>query len=330
MATQDRFKQTVISVLARRAANRCSNPSCGAITSGPADERDSAVNVGEAAHIYGASPGSARYDPDMASVDRSAITNAIWLCGNCHKLADDDPRRYPAGLLFEWQREHEMRISEQVGKAAADIRQRYERRRLEEFGRLSYLAERLILEKDDYWEYLLTAEVLRHEIVPVVRRWNALKRGLYVKPFARIEKSDCFAWLSDKSNEIRCIVSAFSELTNVEFSRSWGAPGVEGSDVDIISTCRLYGEVCSSTLAWEESVRFTHVDSCFTEVRDLYVGVAGSVIEQAEKIPKFLTETIATKPTVGEYNLVLTVSLPGGWVEDVNAALKRAVRAFGG
>lgn len=328
MAIEDRFKQAVIVTLAKRAANRCSNPDCGAITSGPTDEPDGAVNVGEAAHIYGANPGSARYDPDMISADRSAITNAIWLCGNCHKLVDDAPGKYPAGLLFEWQREHERWISGQVGKVAAEIRQRYEKRHLEEFGKLSYLAERLILEKDAYWEYLLTAEVLRYEMAAVVRRWNALKRGLYVRPLVRIEKADSFAWISDKLQEIRIIVDAFSELTNVEFTRSWGAPGVAGSDVDIVSTCRLYGELCSSTLAWEESVRFSRVDDSFIEVRDLYVGVAGALIDQAEKIPGFLTETLASMPASGNYELVLTVSLPDGWVDAVNAAMRRAVRAL--
>ena len=34
MAVEDRFKQSVIVTLAKRAANRCSNPNCGAITSG--------------------------------------------------------------------------------------------------------------------------------------------------------------------------------------------------------------------------------------------------------------------------------------------------------
>lgn len=188
MAVEDRFKQSVIVTLAKRAANRCSNPNCGAITSGPTEEPNGSVNVGEAAHIYGANPGSARYDPDMTSTDRSAITNAIWLCSNCHKLVDDDPIKYPVGLLFEWQKEHERRMAEQVGKVAAEIRQRYEKRYLEEFGRLSYLSERLITEKNKYWEYLLTAEVLRYETAPIIQRWNALQRGLYVKPFVRVKK----------------------------------------------------------------------------------------------------------------------------------------------
>ncbi|MBT2746586.1 MULTISPECIES: hypothetical protein [unclassified Lysobacter] len=260
MATQDRFKQSTVVTLAKRAANLCSNPECNAITSGPGVEVADTVNVGEAAHIYGANPGSARYDPDMASIDRSGINNAIWLCANCHKIVDDDPNRYPAGLLFEWQREHESCVARKVGKVSAEARQRYEKRHLEEFGKLSYLAERLILEKGVDWEYLLTAEVLRYEIAPIVRRWNALKRGLYVKPYHRVDKWGFFTWMHGKSDEMLRIVRAFTALTNTEFARAWGAPGIAGNDVDIVSVCRLYGEVCSNTLAWEESVRFTHVD----------------------------------------------------------------------
>ncbi|AZE23154.1 MULTISPECIES: HNH endonuclease [Pseudomonas] len=328
MSTEDRFKQSVITTLAKRAANQCANPECGAVTSGPTGEPNGSVNVGEAAHIYGAHRGSARYDEKMASSDRSAITNAIWLCGNCHKRIDDDPSKYPPGLLFEWQREHERRISEQLGKTAAEVRHRYEKRHLEEFGRLSYLAERLIIEKDDYWEYLLTAEVLRFEMAPTIQRWNALKRGLYTKPIHRIDRDDSFSWLTDKSQEILLIVAAFGNLTNFELARTWGEPGIAGSDVDIVSTCRLYGEVCSNTLLWEESVRFTRVDDDFSEVRDLFIGIAGEIIEQTAKIPKFLTEMVAPKPTSGTYKLELIIELPAEWEKRVTTALKRAERAI--
>lgn len=190
MATEDRFKQAVVAILAKRAANRCSNPDCGAITSGPADDPSGSINVGEAAHIYGANPGSARFNAGMASSDRSSITNAIWLCSNCHKMIDDDPDRYPAGLLFEWQTEHERTISEQIGKAGAELRRKYEERHLEELGRLSYLSERIIREKGDFWDYRLTAEALRFEMAPVLERWNALGRGLYMRSNYRVPRLD--------------------------------------------------------------------------------------------------------------------------------------------
>ena len=328
MPTEDKFKQSVITTLAKRAASICSNPSCGAITSGPSDLPEASVNVGEAAHIFGAQHGSARYSPEMSSAERSAISNGIWLCSNCHKLIDNDPQKYPPGLLFEWQRDHERSISERVGKAASEARRRYENRHLEEFGRLSYLSERLILEKGDYWEYLLTAEVLRHEMAPVVQRWNALKRGLYVKPAVRIERGQFFSWASAHMGEIGLIVHAFEELTNTELKRSWGEPGVAGNDLDIVTTCRLYAEVCKSTLAWEESVRFVSMDDVFMEIRDLLVGIAGEIIEKAERIPTFISETIAERPTSGRYELVLTIGLPDGWTSAVSAALKRVAKAL--
>jgi hypothetical protein len=58
------------------------------------------------------------------------------------------------------------------------------------------------------------------------------------------------------------------------------------------------------------------------------VGVTGAFLDHAEKIPKFLMETIAPKPTSGRYVLELIISLPDGWVDEVNAAMKRAARAF--
>jgi len=327
MAIENKFKKSIIITLAKRAANRCSNPDCGAITSGPSNNPNDSVNVGEAAHIYGANLGSARYDADMITTDRNAISNAIWLCGNCHKLIDDDPVKYPAGLLFEWQREHEFRISEQVGKIAAEIRQRYEKRHLEEFGRLSYLAERLIIEKSDYWEYLLTAEMLRHEMTPVIQRWSALKRGLYVKPTTPINDADFMPWLLDRLHEIQNITNAFDEIINIEFSRAWGAPNIAGSDTDIINTSRLFTEMCESTLAWEEMVRFARVGEIFSEAHSLLIGIAGGLIEHSAKVPKFLMDTIADSPTSGIFELQLTITLPDGWSDKLNEAIKRALHA---
>ncbi|WP_056176655.1 HNH endonuclease [Lysobacter sp. Root604] len=327
MATEDRFKQSVIVTLAKRAANRCSNPDCKAITSGPTDDPAGSVNVGEAAHIYGANPGAARYDADMSSSARSDISNAIWLCGNCHKLVDDDPNRFPVGLLFEWQREHARTISDLVGKAGADVRERYEKRHLDELGRLSYLAERLILEKDGPWEYRLTAEVLRFEMAPVLRRWDALQRGLYMKPATRVAKVDFLSWLDDRMAEIRVMIRAFGELSNVEFARAWGAPGVPGIESDIISVCRLYREVCEACLAWEETVRFSTVDDVYIEVRDLLVGVAGGIIDEAAKVPDFMSKILADNRAEGQFLLSMKLSLPDGWSDKMNSALARARRS---
>lgn len=328
MANEDRFKQATINVVAKRAGNRCSNPECGALTIGPTETPAGVVNVGEAAHIYGANPGSARYVATMVPAERSAITNAIWLCGNCHKLVDDDESRYPAGLLFEWQREHERRIAEIIGKAGADLRRRYEDRHLEEFGRLSYLAERIILEKGDLWEYRLTAEALRFEMKPVLRRWDALKRGLYMKANYEVPKDGTALWLRMRMNEVLQITHAFSELMNEEFRRSWGDEGVAGDDALIVATCRLYSGMCLSAVEWEEAVRFAVVHEVFDEVRDLLLGIGGGLVDEAAKLPPYLTELFSGTPEPGVHKFSLSLELPEGWNEAVEAALGRAAEAY--
>lgn len=330
MASEDRFKKSVVTTLAKRAANRCSSPECGAITSGPTDNPDGSVNVGEAAHIYGAHPGSARYEPSMSSTDRSSISNAIWLCSNCHKLIDDDPNKYPAGLLFEWQREHENKIAAQIGRVATEIRQRYEKRHLEEFGKLSYLAERIILEKGDYWEFLLTAEIFRFEITPIAQRWEALKKGLYVKPTNRINDKDFINWIDDRIFEIKQILHAFEQLTNCELSRAWGEPGTAGSDTGIVATCRLYTEICNSVISWEENVRFTRASDVFSEAHSLFIGIAGIIIEKCTEIPKFISDTISQKPTSGSFHHTLAIDLPDDWFKKVDIAMKHGISSIKG
>lgn len=328
MSLVDRFSRVTVQTLAKRAANQCSNPSCGATTSGPTESAHGSVNVGEAAHIYGANPGSARYKAEMMPVERSSISNAIWLCGNCHKLVDDDASRYPAGLLFEWQREHERVIKERVGKASAQLRERYEKRHLHKFGELSYAAERLIIEKGDLWEYALTAQVLRDETFPLLRRAQALHQGLYVKPSVRIPKEASFSWISDRSHEISLLAKALGSLGSSVLARAWGEPGVAGNDELIVETARLFGELCRSAIAVEESIRFARLDECFGRVHSLFFGVTLRLIEQIEKIPVFLFETIESKPTSGSYKIVLTITLPEGWSEEVDLALKSAQIAY--
>ncbi|SAY47529.1 hypothetical protein KRIGEM_00468 [Komagataeibacter rhaeticus] len=258
----------------------------------------------------------------MTSAERADITNAIWLCSNCHKLVDDDPLRYPAGLLFEWQKDHESVVSAQIGKAGAVVRQRYERRHLEEFGKLSYLSERIILEKGDLWEYRLTCEVLRYEMGPVTQRWSALQRGLYTRALTKIPEEEFMSWIHMKFSEMMKIIHSLSTLANFEFVRAWGEAGVPGDDKAIVATCRLVAEACSRALAWEESVRFCVVDNLFEKCQGLLFGIVGRVIDEMSKVSSFMNDIFCKDDLSGQHHLSLVFDLPNGWENTFNEELK--------
>ena len=122
MKVRDEFPSAVKTVLAQRAAGRCSNPDCGAVTSGPGLDPGKAVNVGVAAHITAASRGGPRYDPALTPAERMAAQNGIWLCETCAKLIDSDVTRYTVEVLRQWKTRAEERAATMLaaGTGSAD------------------------------------------------------------------------------------------------------------------------------------------------------------------------------------------------------------------
>lgn len=114
---RDDFSEESKRVIANRAGNRCSRPSCRALTSGPQVDPIRALNVGVAAHITAASAGGPRFDPILSSAKRRHPHNGIWLCQTCAKLLDNDPLRFPADELRRWKRETEDEALSQIGRA---------------------------------------------------------------------------------------------------------------------------------------------------------------------------------------------------------------------
>lgn len=124
------------------------------------------------------------------------------------------------------------------------------------------------------------------------------------------------------------IITAFSEIANVDFKRAWGEPGVPGSDIDIVETSRLFAELCRNALEWEEAVRFVRVDDMFSELQTIYSGVASGLIEEVAKVPPFFTAKLAEEGLQGTHILSLSPQLPDGWLEEAQAAMASATEAY--
>ncbi len=112
--------------LAMRSGNVCALKACRvALTSDGKDSEPSVI--GEAAHIYGESPGtktkkaSARYREDMTNEERNHYNNLIYLCPTCHTKIDKQEEDYPAEMLFQQKAEHEDWVEEQIDNGMSDV-----------------------------------------------------------------------------------------------------------------------------------------------------------------------------------------------------------------
>lgn len=101
---RDDFSPKTIAALAKRVGYQCSNPSCRRTTIGPGVDQDTAASIGTAAHITAASGLGPRFDSSVIPRQRSDISNGIWLCADCGRLIDSDPKRFSVDLLRRWKK----------------------------------------------------------------------------------------------------------------------------------------------------------------------------------------------------------------------------------
>jgi hypothetical protein len=327
------FGKSVIETLAKRAANWCSNSECRILTSGPSDSPDKAINIGEAAHIYGAKKGSARYRDDMTDTSRSEITNGIWLCRNCHKLIDNDSHRFSAELLFEWRNVHESYVISLVGTPNDNLRLQLSEKEILPFSDDSPRARQIVHDRPDLWEYSLTAELLSGYLKSSLRKWRDLKRGLYVKDLEQIDELDVFNWLSAKMNEIVGLIESLEQLYARELHEAWGLPGESGDPLEIKHVCKLIQDASERLVRWEEEVRFIHTSEIFDRLLEHLRDCAGNQLNELSGIPEILEEGVDwAKTNPGKERTIehtIVFELPENWSEHVNTELQRIENELG-
>jgi len=72
-------------------------------------------NLGQAAHIRGASPEGPRSDKSITRQDRISIHNAIWLCLSCARKIDLDESVFTIELLKNWKTRAEIFTDKRAG-----------------------------------------------------------------------------------------------------------------------------------------------------------------------------------------------------------------------
>jgi hypothetical protein len=290
MASPD-FRARTVETLARRAAFLCSNPDCRANTVGPNSDPGKATTIGEAAHIFGARPGSKRFRAAMTDSARSAITNGIWLCCNCHQKVDSDEYRYTSDVLFAWREQHEHFVQSELGNSADRILGERQREELEPFASYPPLIRRIVLDKPDGWEWRLTAELMRYLNEPLFRKLSDLREGLYAAPQEHIDEEEAPEWVRQRLAEMSRLMKPLDGLVR-RLNQSWGKPGEPGSVEEIHHVCRLFRASLEQVVLFEERVYFANGPDSYARALRLLRDIAGSQADKLAEIPIFMDELL--------------------------------------
>jgi hypothetical protein len=317
------FTRKTAETLFKRAASMCSNPSCRAITSGPNDDPDGVVRIGDAAHIYGARPSAKRFRSDLTDSQRANVTNGIWLCRNCPGKVDADEAYYTADVLFDWRRAHEAHVLSLLGRQTGKLSSSVDL----EFERETHLARRIVDDRPFAWEYRLLAELLKSQITRPIRRSKDLRAGLYTRPKTIIKELEAIDWIRAQIDASIYLMEPLPKLINVELAHALGPSGIPGDPIEILHVCRLIGEATQSIVTWEESVLFAQPPNAFIGIQSTLSGVMAHQLAQLATIPTRLDSAIdraEEEPGVRhEFLIEIVFEVPAGWGESMELEISK-------
>lgn len=329
------FSKLTLDTLARRARFQCSNPDCRIHTVGPHSEPEKATTIGEGAHIRGAKVGSARFDETMSDVTRAAITNAIWLCRNCHGEVDRDEAKYPAELLYVWRKKHEEHVSTELGTPGERARYEVEMARYNFLSGYPQIIHRIVLDKPEGWEWRLAAELMRHLNKPEFKRLRNLRAGHYFRPQPHIQIEEFPRWLVERTHIMSNLLGPLGHLFD-RLTGSFGKAGEPADAEEMHDVCILIRDMLSEMVNHEEVLRFTNLPEECVELRAILMETIGRNAERLEELPVKLDEFIAligtdhggTKENPTVVTWIVPFETPKDFVQSFNKALSRFQRTL--
>lgn len=330
---RSKFPRSLVLTLAQRACYHCSNPDCRRLTSGPHSRKDKSLISGEAAHIFGANSGSARFDGSMSARARSEITNAIWLCVECHTVIDRDPDRYEASLLFRWKDEHDRYIASERSSLGDRLRYEDKLQQIEEFSSYPAPIRRILLDRPPAWEWRLTAELLRFLCRSELRKLTDLRGGLYTRPLQQVTLHEFTAWISLQLATMSQLLAPIEKILP-KLLASWGEKNQPGDAGEILHYCLLIRDLLRNVGLHEEKVTFIYIPRECERVVELIKGIVASQAEKILQIPDHIEDAIAflgtehsgtvENPTLLSHEIVFEV--PEDWEMEFTAELESLTR----
>jgi hypothetical protein len=115
MVKRAEFLSSTVRHLARSVNYHCSI--CDAPTAGPASRGGKSYTLGDAAHIYAASPGGPRPGRHLSTKDLQDYKNGIWLCVVCAREVDQNRYAWPPQRLRRTKKEAERRAADALKRS---------------------------------------------------------------------------------------------------------------------------------------------------------------------------------------------------------------------
>ncbi len=178
---------------------------------------------------------------------------------------------------------------------------------IEETERSQYLA----LERPDYWEYLLTEELLRSKLTIVRNKLADIESGLVFSRKQSMRGKEFVDRIGSRLADLIALIKMLTILLQEKIVSSWGKPGISGDAETIKEVVDQIIDGCNELVSWEIEIRSLELPEAFHRIRDLMHGWAEHIITELERLPDELAKPFQNNANPeGTFGINLTFGDP--------------------
>lgn len=183
-------------------------------------------------------------------------------------------------------------------------------KRVKSLSEESSTAQQIARDRPEYWEFLLTMELIRPRISVLRREFSDLKRGLIFRPSRTLEGYEFTNWAKQKMQDLIAIINLLNTASTEELMASWGEPGQPGDVFEIKRAVDKIAFGCNALLDWEIDLHFTDFPPEFDNIKQKLEGWAENYLAEIERIPSEIGKVISQPNPQGTHQIDLVFEAP--------------------
>ncbi len=176
-------------------------------------------------------------------------------------------------------------------------------------------ARQLAMERPRFWEYLLTAELLRSKLSRVRDSYNDLKKGLIHTKTRQMTGKEFLDWSRSQTVDLSSLIGIIKKIITEEIPASWGPPGIPGDPIEIKWVVEKLISACEKLLEWESDQMSVVPPESLHRLKELRAGWTTQIFEEILTLPEKTEAPFKSPNPEGKYTIEIVFEGPPNLTE---------------
>lgn len=193
---------------------------------------------------------------------------------------------------------------------------------LPEFINESEEVREIALNRDDFWEYHLTIELLKDRYRKIKSRYKDVQTG-YITSDSIVKRDlqECLDWVKAINRDYMDLMDVLKISFEQKMVEAWGEPGQAGDPIKIKKVVDHIYETCNRLVSLELHTKKAIVPEEYERLFEIFEGWAPHLFENIKTLIEGLEEPFKEDEPSGEYSINLKIDAPPN-IEKVSEILR--------